>query len=138
MKNWRVKKMSQKKAEALVKTNKDKQENNRKNIMKAIKRLEKAGDDVTVTNVAKAAGVSRPTVYNCQDAIERINQINGKTETGNSGKSVTQINKELKDKIKELEKERDMLISRLMEKEDENIRLLNRIKGLQQYDLKQK
>lgn len=105
-------------------------------VNKAIDKLKKKGSKITFDAVAKEAGVSRATIYNNEVLKERVNSLKAASTIAQNSSEPPQIKtkaqlqdekiKALRERIKELESDKDKLIAQLVDYEeikDENERL---------------
>ena len=105
-------------------------------VNKAIDKLKKKGSKITFDAVAKEAGVSRATIYNNEVLKERVNSLKATSTIAQNSSEPPQIKtkaqlqdekiKALRERIKELESDKDKLIAQLVDYEeikDENERL---------------
>lgn len=105
-------------------------------VNKAIDKLKKKGSKITFDAVAKEAGVSRATIYNNEVLKERVNILKAASTIAQNSSEPPQIKtkaqlqdekiKALRERIKELESDKDKLIAQLVDYEeikDENERL---------------
>lgn len=105
-------------------------------VNKAIDKLKKKGSKITFDAVAKEAGVSRATIYNNEVLRERVNSLKATSAIAQNSSESPQIKtkaqlqdekiKALRERIKELELDKDNLITQLVDYEEtkaENERL---------------
>lgn len=112
-----------------------KHEETRERILKTIEKMKKSKTAViNFSTVAKAAGVSKATLYNNAFIKERILSLRpSKDGTNTDGKIDIDREKQYKEQIKKLREDKENLISQLVEMEDirkENERLKEQIKRL--------
>lgn len=116
--------MNKSKTANMLQRQKQIKEDNTKRILKVLRKMEKNGEPIAITEVAKRAKVSRDTIYRNEDVKKEIARIKGVTETPSpqkKAKSQTEIIKSLRERIAVLEEEKRLLLIQLVEKEEKKI-----------------
>lgn len=103
--------------EAVIEVNKKRGEKTRKDILKAIATLQKKGEAVNMTKIAKLSGYSRQAIYNHKDFINENVELKGYTinereKLDNTIRKLKEENSSLKKEIKELKKSYNGLVEK--------------------------
>lgn len=118
--------MKNDKAQKMVEHQKQVKDDNTKRLLKVIREMRKNGEEVTVSSVANKANVTRQTIYRNETVKEEVYLLRGrpilpKTEPPKKSKSQAEIIRDLRNRNKELEDEKRLLMIQLAEKEEAKI-----------------